>query len=337
MTTAINCDSSIPLVSTIWSKSDIWEHIKLRWGYGRSNSIVPPGIYAVGNPSTESDVFVSANYTLSFNHLRRALNGLNAYILVLDTKGVNVWCAAGKGTFGTSELVLRVNQHKLSTIVSHKRLIVPQLGATGISAHTVKKRVGFNVTYGPVRATDIKNFIANDYKATPEMRKVDFPFWERVKLIPVELFYAGKYLLIIPLAFLLLSGFSSEGFSIAKILSSGWYSTINLLAAYVSGSVLTPILLPYIPFRRFSLKGLAIGWLTIPVLALCGTLGVEIIEIIAWTLIIGSISSFLAMNFTGASTYTSLSGVNKEMKHSIPIQIGSAAIGLLLWIISLFV
>ena len=37
------------------------------------------------------------------------------------------------------------------------------------------------------------------------------------------------------------------------------------------------------------------------------------IEALAWMLIIPAISSYLAMNFTGASTYTSLSGVKKDI------------------------
>jgi len=66
----------------------------------RMSYAISPGLYAVGNPTKESDVFVSANYKLSFDVLRRELKGFNAWILVLDTKGINVWCAAGKGTFG---------------------------------------------------------------------------------------------------------------------------------------------------------------------------------------------------------------------------------------------
>jgi acetyl-CoA decarbonylase/synthase complex subunit gamma len=45
----------------------------------------------------------------------------------------------------------------------------------------------------------------------------------------------------------------------------------------------------------------------------------------------------MAMNFTGSSTYTSLSGVKKEMGRAVPIQIGMGSMGLALWIVSLFV
>ena len=92
---------------------------------------VHPGLYRLGNPMPDSPVFASANYTLSFDALRSALAGLDAYILVLDTKGINVWCAAGKGTFGTDELVR--SDYRSSHVVRHRTIILPQLGAPGIS------------------------------------------------------------------------------------------------------------------------------------------------------------------------------------------------------------
>jgi CO dehydrogenase/acetyl-CoA synthase gamma subunit (corrinoid Fe-S protein) len=126
--------------------------MKCRLSAFRNNYIVEPGMYAVGAPDKSSDVLVSANYKLSFDALRQVLKGLNAWVLVLDTKGINVWCAAGKGTFGTDELVQRISVTKLNRIVDHRRIIVPQLGAPGISGHEVKKASGFKVCYGPVRA-----------------------------------------------------------------------------------------------------------------------------------------------------------------------------------------
>ena len=99
--------------------------------------------------------------------VRTALKGRNGYILVLDTRGVNVWCAAGKGTFGTEELVSRLESEGLERIVRHRTLIAPQLGATGVSAHRVKQRSGFRVIYGPVRAADLPSFL-DSHPSTPE-------------------------------------------------------------------------------------------------------------------------------------------------------------------------
>jgi len=324
-------------VSSTWTNKDKFSTLKVRWSIGRMDYIVSPGLYAVGNPDKEANVYVSCNFKLSFDLLRRALHRLNAWILVLDTKGINVWCAAGKGTFGSKELLFRIKEHQLEKVINHKRIIVPQLGATGVSAYKIKEEEGFKVIYGPVKAEDIPAFIENGYKATPEMRKVTFNLWDRMKLIPVELFYAKYYLILIPAIFFILSGLNPNGFSVDASWSNGGRAIVNLCVAYLSGCVLSPILLPLIPFKSFSLKGVVIGWLMAVFLLYFNYLSANILEIISWFLIIGGISSFMAMNFTGASTFTSLSGVQKEMKISLPVQIFSTALGFIGWIISRFI
>ena len=152
--------------------ADRWGQVRARSGSFRMEYSIRPGLYAIGSPDASSDIFVTANYKLSFDILRRALAGINGWILVLDTKGINVWCAAGKGTFGTEELIKRVFAAKLSDLVSHRRLIVPQLGATGVRASEVKKKTGFTVYFGPVEASDIKEYLEAGCHATPEMRKI---------------------------------------------------------------------------------------------------------------------------------------------------------------------
>jgi acetyl-CoA decarbonylase/synthase complex subunit gamma len=149
------------------------------------------GLYAWAGRMT-NPVLVTANYKLSFDTLRSALKDRNLWILVLDTDGINVWCAAGKGTFSTDELVSRIESSGLANVVSHRRLIVPQLGAPGVAAHEVKRLSGFKVTYGPVRSQDLPAFIDAGFKATPEMREKTFSTWDRLVLVPVELVPALK-------------------------------------------------------------------------------------------------------------------------------------------------
>ena len=326
--------SSVPQVSTIWSRHDLWETIKVRWSVGRMDYKIEPGIYAVGNPEESSPVFVTANFKLTFDHVRRALDNMNAWLLVLDTKGINVWCAAGKGTFLTKELIRQINLTGLEKIVNHHKVIVPQLGAVGVSAHKVKSNTGFSVIYGPVRAKDIHDFMEAGMKATKEMRAVNFSTWDRLKLIPVELAYGKYYLILVPAIFLILSGLNPKGYSVDLAYTNGLKSVFILLIAYLTGCGITPVLLPWIPFRRFALKGLLTGWLAAVILAYFHFLGNSYLEIISWFLMTGSLSSFLAMNFTGTSTFTSLSGVQKEMKTALPMQIGMAALGVIAWIIS---
>jgi acetyl-CoA decarbonylase/synthase complex subunit gamma len=114
------------------------------------------------------------------------------------------------------------------------------------------------------------------------------------------------------------------------MLDSGPGMMLNVLYAYISGIVLTPMMLPSIPGRPFALKGFIAGLAVSLVLLVFLRLGNNYYEMVSWFLVITGFSSFLAMNFTGSSTYTSLSGVKKEMKIAVPLQIALAVTGLVL-------
>ena len=298
-------------------------------------------MYALGSPTPESHVLVTANYKLSFDRLRSQLAGRDVWILVLDTKGVNVWCAAGKGTFGTDELAGRLASERVSEVVSHHRLVVPQLGATGVSAHELRDRTGWRVAYGPVRAEDLSAFLDARLKATPGMRRVRFSLADRFTLVPVELAGSAKYLIAVLVVFVILSGLWREGYSATQLLAAGSRSALMLLAAYLAGAAVAPALLPWIPGRAFSLKGGLAGLAVVGVVIAAGWFGAGRIgnwaETIGWALVVPVVSSFLTMNFTGASTYTSLSGVRREMRVAVPLQIGAASAGLVMWLAGRFV
>jgi acetyl-CoA decarbonylase/synthase complex subunit gamma len=302
---------------------------------------VDPGLYALGQPDEESPVLVTANYKMSFDRLRKAMPGRNAWILVLDTKGINVWCAAGKGTFGAEELVARIGSSGLERIVSHREVILPQLSAPGVAAHQVRKLSGFKAVFGPIRAEDLPAFMVRGMKATAEMRFKTFPARERLVLIPVELVGALKAAVMIAPALLILSGLLGPADFWPNLLNQGLFAVLALLTAVLAGAVLTPLLLPWLPGRAFSLKSLTPGIVCALLLLFLrwgdGVKSSGLLEMIAWFLVILSAASYLGMNFTGASTYTSLSGVKKEMRWSLPFQIGGGVVGLVLWICSMVV
>lgn len=315
---------------------DILGTLKARWGINRMTFTVEPGLYSLGKPDSNSPVLVSANYKMSFDSLRKELNGVDAWILVLDTKGINVWCAAGKGTFGTQELLNRIAIVQLEKFVSHKTVIVPQLGAPGISAHEVTKFSGFKVIYGPVKAKDLKEFFKLGMKATAEMRTVSFSAYDRLVLTPVE--FVGTFkssLMIFGILFLL------------NLLGLGPFGLVDFYAyvgAVMIGCLITPVLLPWIPGRAFAWKGWLLGfiwaiivnvlngwngWTTIPQYSIFRALG--------YLLILPPVSAFLAMNFTGSSTYTSFSGVLKEMRIAVPAIIISLVLGVVLILANSFI
>ncbi len=332
---------TVPRISSTLSGADYRGTIKARWGVGRMRYTIEPGLYALGNPDEHTPILVTANYKMSFDRLREALPGRDAWILVLDTNGINVWCAAGKGTFGTEELVRRIESNGLVQIVSHRELILPQLSGPGIAAHLVKKLSGFKVIYGPINATDLPAFLDAGLKATPEMRLKTFDIRERTVLIPVELVSTLKWVLIILPLFFFVGGLGGQTGFWSGALDYGLFAIIALLSAVIAGAVLTPILLPWLPGRAFSLKGMAMGLITAIILTALRPENLNNwqgrIETLAWFLLIPAIAAYLAMNFTGASTYTSLSGVKKEMKWAVPVEIAAGAAGLFLWFGSLFV
>lgn len=286
----------------------VW--LKARLGISRMGHRIEPGLYSLGSPNTNSPVFVTANYELSFNALRSQLGGMDCHILILDTEGINVWCAAGKGTFGTGELVRRIESTNLKDIVDHRRLILPQLGAPGVAAPEVTRRTGFKIEWGPILASDIAEYMRTR-KVTEEMRRVRFDLKDRMEVIPVEIKNVFAPLAIVTVVLFLLG---IRG------------TALMILAIAVAGVVAFPILLPFLPTRDFTSKGFLLGVVaSIPFMAgaysananeaLWVTLALTILP----ALLMAPWVAFLALNFTGSTTFTSRTGVRREIFRYIPI------------------
>ncbi len=327
----------VPVIRRDLDKWDRLSTISVRCGIRRHRYTVSPGLYAIGSPDDSSEVLVTANFKLTFDHLRSGIGGVSAWILVLDTNGVNVWCAAGKKTFSTRELVHRIQAVSLQKVVTHNRVIVPQLGATGVSARHVKKQSDFRVVYGPVRAEDIPAFLNSGRKADRLMRQITFSLFERFVLTPVEFRMALKHAGIAAIVLLIFSGIGPGAFSVHRAWERGLVSLIALATGLVSGAILTPVLLPFIPSRKFAFKGILMGslcaLLLVPVIfpgvgSITGTAALCLFSVM--------VSSHLAMNFTGATPFTSPSGVEKEMKQFLPVQLAGVLAAAAVWIYSAF-
>lgn len=320
----------IPRVATHWTGRDRLGAMAVRWNIGRNRYTVEPGLYATGSPTAKAPLLVTANYKLSFDVVRAALDGIDAWLLVLETRGINVWCAAGKGTFGTAELINRLSLTSAARVVEHTVLILPQLAGPGVAAHEVRKQTGFTVEYGPVRAGDLPTFLRNGRRASDAMRSVSFTLRERLAVVPVELVQRFVPALLVMLGFFLAAGVGPGGYSLAV---AQWPAVaISVGANFLAGIVLVPACLPWLPGRSFALKGSAMGLLTGALLwpfqnhGVTEALGVALLSVAA--------CSFLGLMFTGSTPYTSASGVRRELRWAIPIQIATAAAGLLLWLLA---
>jgi hypothetical protein len=323
-------DPIIGSLSTQITSRDVLGGWKVRWGIGRMRYRVEPGLYRIGQPDTNSPVLVTANYKLTVDRVRKELVGMNVWLLVLDTKGVNVWCAAGKGTFGTNELIGRIHAANLKEVVGHRDLVLPQLGATGVAAHEVKRATGFSVHYGPVRACDIKAYLAAGMKATPAMRRVTFTWRERIVLAPVEIVGQFKLALVALVVLAVLDVIRHH--RLTPHLATDF---LPFVAAILTGGLLVPVLLPWLPFRYFALKGTVAGVLLAAILLVLLPMGLT--EAAGVVLLVVAITSYIAMMFTGSTTFTTQAGAKLEVRRALPPILVSAAAGAVLRITATFV
>ena len=326
----------VPRVKTAWRLTDYAGTVRVRLGISRDQYKIAPGLYCVGTPDSKAPVLVTANYKLSFDILRKELESVSAWILVIDTRGINVWCAAGKDLFSTDEVVRMVKLAEVEKVVTHQELILPQLAATGVAAHQVKKDSGFKVIYGPVRAKDLPIFLTNGFKSELHMRQVTFSTRERIVLIPVELAHLPKPSFWILLAAFVISGIGTQVFSFSAAWVRGIMLTVAYLAGIMAGAVATPVLLPWIPGRSFAVKGAIIGVLSGAAIVALFRDDLQVLGALALMLCATAISSYLAMNFTGSTPYTSPSGVEKEMRKAIPLQAVALLLAVVAWVGSAF-
>ncbi len=140
------------------------------------------GLIKIGNPDRDSPVFLTCNYHLTVERVKRALKGIDCYLLVANSRGINVWCAATGGHFTNHDVISVLKTSGIEKLVNHRNVVLPQLAATGIESSVIKKKTGWKVHWGPVYAKDVPAFLKNMFIKTKEMREVRFPLMQRIEM-----------------------------------------------------------------------------------------------------------------------------------------------------------
>lgn len=140
------------------------------------------GLLEIGQPDRTSPVLVTCNYRLTVERVKRSLQGLNAYLLVANSRGVNVWCSATGGLFTNHDIISVLKTSGIEERVDHRTAILPQLAATGIESRVVEEKTGWNTIWGPVYSADIPAFVEEGFEKTREVREVKFPWPQRVEM-----------------------------------------------------------------------------------------------------------------------------------------------------------
>ena len=209
-----------------------------------------PETIAVGNPDKTSPILVTCNFDYTVRHLKEYLQkeALDCFLLVVNTKGTNVWCAAAEGIFTTETVLSHLKVYDVGELVNHNRLILPQLSVAGIKRKELKEQ-GWEGICGPVYFTDLKEFLNNGLTKNKDMQALEYGYWERFKMGLSHAVFC-TLVCVIPI-FIFASDWWIQGIGLV------WYFAFSM-----------QLIEHFIPFERLLYKGLV---LSLPVLALALT------------------------------------------------------------------
>ncbi len=206
-----------------------------------------PETVAIGHPDKSSPVLVTCNFDYTVRHLKKYLEKerIDCFLLVVNTEGTNVWCAAAEGIFTAEKILAHIKVYRVGERVDRTRLILPQLSVAGVKRKELENH-GWEGVYGPVYFTDLKEFLDNGMRKTRDMQALEYGYWERFKM---GISHAVFCSLICAIPILV---FASERWVEAVLLV--WFFALCM-----------QLIEHFIPFTRLLYKGLA---LALPILAL---------------------------------------------------------------------
>ena len=179
---------------------------------------VRSGLYRIGSPTRDSPLLLTSNFYMTFKQVVKALQGQHCWLMVQDTEGWNVWCAADARIFSAEKAAALMRAYDVDNLLNGKTIIVPRLG--GRIAKRLSELTGWRVIKGPIEARDLPAFIEGGLVATRPMRNLrryySFPHRLRVGAVTalVAIFCDLPFLFILKeflplfLAFGLVSSFA---------------------------------------------------------------------------------------------------------------------------------
>ncbi len=232
------------------------------------NLNVKPGIYPIGHPTEESPILVTSNYFVTHKRVDSSLERQNiaAWLLVVDTEGVNVWCSAAGGHFNAEKILAQIDDTDLSETVNHRQLILPQLSAAGVD-HLILKKAGWKVKFGPINIDDLGDYLQNDHAKTTRMSQVEFRLKRRIENSISHNVFISLILLPLILGIQILA--QPLGFLLQPWAQWLLFNVVFLFVFIWAFGFLVGILYPVIPFNSGFFKGVILSAILVP---LCGIL-----------------------------------------------------------------
>jgi hypothetical protein len=109
-----------------------------------------------------------------------------------------------------------------------------------------------------------------------------------------------------------------------------------LWVVILAGTIVFAVLLPFIPLRSFSLQGGILGMAAALVWLRSAGIPLGSFNTLSLVLLMSVVSGYLAFNFTGNSTYTSISGVRRELRYALPAFLSVVVVIIVLQLVERF-
>ena len=305
-----------PAIRRLRHRVTLWTLTKDLWCLVMRN--IPPypsvksGLYAIGQPDADAPVLVTGNYDLTVRRLLRDTQGLDAYLLVVNSAGINVWCASGGGYLTSEKVIAAVRAARLDQVVQHRRLILPQLCATRVDGNRITSETGWEVRWGPVYSKDIPAYLASGQQKDDGIRWVQFPLRTRLEMAIVMWGFWG---LIMGLALLLINR------------SVLWIGLGGALFYYL----LTGTFFPWLPGRDGFRKGVFLAVLSLAVVLAAGPWlgGWDALRTLNTALGLSALALFAAADYQGGTPHMRAGEIVHFIK-IVPLEFGLLLLYLLL-------
>jgi acetyl-CoA decarbonylase/synthase complex subunit gamma len=123
---------------------------------------VDPKIYPIGEPTPESPVFVTTNFSLTYFIVSGEIenSGTSAHLVVCDCEGQSVMTAWAAGKFVGETVAKFFKSVKVEEEIRTRKVVIPGY-ASVIQGDLEEKMPGWEVIVGPQEASDIPSFVKN--------------------------------------------------------------------------------------------------------------------------------------------------------------------------------
>lgn len=278
----------------------------------RRTYALEPGLYFTGNRyDRDTPLLVTANYHLTVFLLARRLRGRNARLLIIDSDGINVWCAAGKGQFSNREIVRQLDRYDSEILTGNRKLtlILPKFGMSGLDLRELREK-GYRPVIGPLYARDVPGFLDGARLENRSDDRVLFGLQARLfTWLPGFLQFLGYSLLLALVLFIAEKGL-------------GWPVPLGLMGITALLATAYPILFPVLPGKRFSIKGLWLAlFVSVGIYASHVAGYVAVSDLIAAVPFTFATSLFFALSYTGNSAVSNYSRVRMETVRFLPLNL----------------